>query len=198
MPDFIDLLNTDSKQASDLFALWVKRKLSESPPRKIYSVAADDRQDVIQDIILHCINDDMKVLRQFGDHGRPFEAWFYWVARNKILDYLRKRRSGIQTTSVSISFDGGVESIAVPQVSPDSNLDSILRITNDCIKELGQKCRILLRMAGDEFRPREMARLLRMPKEKAKNISSDLRYCRKKLQELIKSRGVLIENVFGK
>lgn len=197
LPEFISTLDRDQQCAAEQFTRWALRMLAVSPPRKLYAIPEDARLDLIQEIILHCIDNNLRVLRQYRDNGRPFAAWFYFIARNKIVDHLRRQNSVIRTLSSQAVVD---KRHAYNPVKKDETIPEIintLRITNKCIAQLGQRCRLLLRLASDELLPREMARVLRMSKDKGKKISNDLNYCRRKLAELLKSKGVSLDEILG-
>jgi hypothetical protein len=50
-------------------------------------------------------------------------------------------------------------------------------------------------MAAEEWLPREMVVAMGWPKEKARKLSNDLGYCRKKLENLLFQEGLDIEKI---
>ena len=38
---------------------------------------------------------------EYKEHGIPFEAWLFRIARNKLIDYYRKRKSGIPLETIA-------------------------------------------------------------------------------------------------
>ena len=60
-----------------LLLRYVRRRIS-SP---------ESAEDIAQDVLL-----TMHRVRQTYEPGRPFEPWFYTIARSRVIDHLRKRR----------------------------------------------------------------------------------------------------------
>lgn len=193
-PPFLNLLDSSPEEAARQFFLYVARLLRVSPPRVMRSLTEDDRDDVIQIIAIHCIKGNFKVLREYTDQGKPFAAWFYPIARFRIIDYIRNRGRKLVTISVDPSRDGETEGLRPTTGNPGpgnfGEMRDTLDIVRTCMTKLDQYCQLLLRMAGDELRPKEMVRLFRWPATRAKKVSDDLRYCRTKLKNLIQSQGV--------
>ena len=88
-PVFLNRLEEEPQRAFAEFFSFAQRLLEVCPPGVLTQIPPDNREDVIHDIILHCCQDDFRVLKRYADQGRPFAAWFQLVARNKILDHLR-------------------------------------------------------------------------------------------------------------
>jgi DNA-directed RNA polymerase specialized sigma24 family protein len=119
---------------------------------------------------------------------RPFSAWLRQVAANQIADYYRSRSQ----SHFSQKFTNQAE--YAPESCEDNghridDQDILVKVTKT-LAGMDSYCQLLLQMAADEFRPREMAIALRWPHSRAKKISDDLRYCRRKLVVLLKGQGI--------
>jgi len=194
LPPFFDLLDRHPGRAAELFYRYVVSLLEVSLPRKLKHIPEEQRKDLFHDIVVHCIKDDFRVLRQYTNIGRPFAAWFYFVANNKIRDYIEKHTKDVEANAGESSNSTPIKAeISNPETSLQSR--ELLELVNECIAELDAYCQVLLRLAGEEFKPREMVGVLGWAKEKAKKVSNDLGYCRSKLQNLLFARGVDIETV---
>lgn len=195
-PTFLTLLDSNPEEAARQFFLYAARLLKASPPRVMRSLTEDDRDDLIQIIVIHCVKNNFKVLREYTDQGKPFAAWFYPIARFRIIDYIRKCGRKPVTISADTHPDGETgrrrPATGNPGLSDHGDMKDTLDIVQKCMAGLDHYCRLLLRMAGDELKPSEMLRLLRWPAARAKKVSNDLRYCRRKLKNLVETQGVNI------
>jgi RNA polymerase sigma factor (sigma-70 family) len=199
-PHFLDLLDVDPDGAFEAFYRLALDALTNVPPRPMRSLADEDRQDLIHDVIYHCVRDDFRVLRRYVDRGKPFAAWLYAVAHNKSLDYVRGRALRPETVSIHGDSErrGPENLLSDPSGSGEKRLEyaEILSTVRDLMKRLGEYCRMLLEMAADEFTPKEMVLVLRLPADQNKKISADLRYCREKLRKQLALAGVDVASVF--
>jgi len=94
---------------------------------------------------------------------------------------------------LSLDEEGGVGAVIRDgNPAPDRRADArmALEVVTDCIRELGETCRLLLLGAAEGMRPRELTRLLGWPKEWNKKASDDLRECRKRLKKRLGLRGL--------
>ncbi|MEW5875324.1 MAG: sigma-70 family RNA polymerase sigma factor [Candidatus Zixiibacteriota bacterium] len=162
-------------------------------PRIMRGLAPEDLRDLQQEIILHLINDDFRVLRQYRMTGSNFDAWFCTVCINKTLDFIKRKERYERVVGDHSAATGGTshEESAAPG-DPESRAlqrQITLRVAAS-LEFMDRYCRLLLRMAGEEFRPREMVRVLRWPPSKAKKVADDLKYCREKLRKLLSDQGV--------
>jgi RNA polymerase sigma factor (sigma-70 family) len=194
-PPFLDLIDDDPKKAFELFYRFAYRELTAIPPRPMRVLNPDDQQDLIHDIIYHCVRDSFKVLRQYKDVGKSFGAWLYRVAHNKALEYLRGKRKKWPILAEQINDDEAwlVERIFAAKCQNPNHVQELRELIAIVIKalgEIGRKCQILIEMAADEFTPKEMVAVLGLPNDHNKKISSDLRYCRRKLRDLLATKGL--------
>jgi RNA polymerase sigma factor (sigma-70 family) len=193
-PAFLDLLDSDADHAFEQFYRLAIEALTTIPPRPMRGLSGEDRQDLMHDVIYHCVADGFRVLRQYRDRGKPFVAWLYAIAHNKALDYIRSRRFRTQTVSIHEDPDGrGLENVlADPSSSSGTRIElaDLLDAVRAAMKQMGRYCRVLLEMAADEFTPREMVIVLRLPADQNKKVSDDLRYCREKLRKRLAATGI--------
>jgi RNA polymerase sigma factor (sigma-70 family) len=188
-PPFLDTMNSQPRSAAVQFYKYVVGLLEVSKPRALKAVPAEYRNDLFHDIVVHCIRDDFRVLRQYKDMGRPFAAWFYFVANNKIRDFWDKEKQRSDTGGSGV-IEPELADTSHSNPGSDTQNRQLLDKVNQCIRELDDHCQVLLRLAAEEYKPREIVRVLGWAKDKAKKISNDLAYCRKKLMDLLSVRGI--------
>ncbi len=190
-PGFLDLLDSHPEKGLEEFYLFVAGLLRSSPPRMMNSLSKEDKEDLIQDIVIHCIQDNFRVLRTYENEGNAFAAWLYFIARNKIIDFLRKSGREIKLRS-----NPNPQELRWSHDTSRNREDfgDAVNIARKCLEKMDEYCRLLLKMSSDEFLPREMVMVLGWPAEKAKKVSNDLGYCRKKLSNLLWENGLKIED----
>ena len=193
-PDFLSYLNSDPERAVREFYVFTVKFMQSSAPRVILAIPPEERESLTHDIVVRCIDDNCRVLRQYRDQGKPFAAWLYRIARNMIIDIIKPHK--VQGQAIQeVPFDDfqnletgvrvNVQSEEVRQFQ-----SRVLEQVNECLRQLNEHCQLLLRMAAREFNPQEMAQVLRWDSKKAKKISDDLRYCREKLKNLLSIQGI--------
>ena len=170
-------------------------QLRVHPATIMQSLAEAERADIVQEVILHCTEDKLKLLRSYRDTGRPFSVWLYFIARNKTIDLLRKK--GREARFLKENRNPGQSNQDPIEVGPEKNtcVREILDRVAKELEELDQKCRILLRFAADEYRPQEIALALGLTRSHAKKISDDLRHCRRKLRDSIERKGIDLSDI---
>ena len=193
-PHFLDLIETDPLACAASFYRYAMGFFETAAPRLLKSLEPHDAEEVRSRIVLHCIRDDCRVLNEYREVEGPFAGWFAILCLNKTKDYL-KELGRYRETVVSAGDHEPHDYTSNPRAdahSPDLTVESgeKLRIVRECIGRLDHYCRLLVRMAAEEFKPREMVRVLRWPQNKAKKVSDDLRYCREKLRQLLTERHV--------
>lgn len=153
-----------------------------------------NRQDAVEEVIIHCVADDCRVLKACKESGAGFTGWFYRVAKNKTLDFIRSKR--FRPTA-----DDELEKVAnlsggMPATQEKAHEQmKIVEIVWKRLSELGEKCQMLIRLAAEEYSPQEMTMALGLPDTANRKVSDDLRYCRKKLKELLAKDGISPEGV---
>jgi RNA polymerase sigma factor (sigma-70 family) len=186
-PEFLARLDSDRDAAVAEFRRFAEQLFRESPPPNYLRIPPDDREDVVSEVILHCIDNDCSRLRRYHhQEGALFAGWFATVAYRKIADLLRreKRREGHGPT---------VEEQELESPEPDPEQQAINKefenIFLAAVRQLGRECRLLLRLRLLEFTNREIAKLLRLPPKRNKTIGNQVIECRKKLARLLRRRG---------
>jgi len=192
-PPFLDLLDRDPDRAFRGFYSFAWRLLKVSPPKIMSSLPESDADDLIREILLHCVVDNFRILRRYTDRGKPFAAWLYIVAHNKCLDYLRRKKYSRDYIESEKESAGPIHS-GSPEISLDPDrkmqLKGLIEIVRKCMATLSRKCQILLRLSADEYSPREMTAALGLPANMNKKVSDDLRECRKRLKKVLVREGV--------
>jgi len=194
-PPFLDLLNSDPDTAFADFYRFAVRTLTITPPKPMRSLNQDDCQDLIHNIVYHCVKDDFRVLRQYIHKGKPFAAWLYAIAHNFCIDHLRSRSHKEEEASSDITNLIGIISIHDDGVDKRTGLKELLAIVRKTIARLSEYCRLLLEMAADEYTPKEIVKMLRLPADQNKKVSDDLRECRRKLKKQLREAGIDIETL---
>ncbi len=193
-PGFLDCLDADPHTAFRDFYAFAWRLLRSHPPAALRSMPPADRDEMISEVILHCWQNECRVLRTYHDREIPFSHWFLMVTRRKTLDHLRarERRAAGLVERQRLSLSAGQEPLVDPAPLADEraisrqNLESAQR----CIMRMGGNCRLLLQGSALGLKPREMTQLLGWPRDSGKKVSDSLRYCRSKLKELLLREGV--------
>jgi len=193
-PEFLGLIDNDIDQAYTEFYKFAINMLTVSPPRIIYAFTEQEKEDITSDIIYFCIKDDFNILKKYKPTGKSFSAWFYILSHNYCIDFFRKKKREYKIfQSNSEPEDIAIEQlININSTDHDSSFDlsRILVKIRKTIGRLSDKCRLLLEMAADELKPKEMTMILGLPKDKNKKVSDDLRECRRKLKNLLLDGGI--------
>ncbi len=196
LPEFLGLLESDPPKAAEMFYTYAFQLLSVCPPRIMRMIEPSEKDDLIQEIAIHCIANDLRVLKTYRRQSVPFEAWFYMVARNKILDHLKMKGRRVQFADPPID-DRDDSGQPGKQQKQEPEMKDMLNSVETALEDMDRKCRLLLKLAAREFKPSEMARILRLPAEEAKKLSNDLGYCRRKLRDLLASGGMNMDGILG-
>jgi DNA-directed RNA polymerase specialized sigma24 family protein len=187
-PPFLDWLDSDPRRAQAAFADFGYRLLRVFPPRIFAGLTPEQREEAVQEVLVHCIANDCRVLRLYKPSGKPFAAWLLFVTSNKVRDlFFRRKRKD------DVSLDPEMEArIAAPDEPPGDLLrEGIVRRE---LGALGEKCRLLLSFFAEGLAPREMAelagRLLGSGDYTNKQAGDDLAYCRRLLRRRLEQAGV--------
>jgi len=198
-PGFLDDIDVNADRAKDTFYRYVYLLLTTKPPRVMRGVSDDERIDLIHDIYVYCTDNDFAILRQYQDIGNPFAAWFYFVCHNRIVNYLKRKGKVIAFSDLSPDGSDNEKLDPINQIQDTGRCSpevaDLLRKTNSCIRKLDAYCQALLRLAGLENKPQEIANALSQPKSEAKKISDGIRYCRKKLGKLLEQYGLKAKEI---
>jgi RNA polymerase sigma factor (sigma-70 family) len=191
-PTFLDLLDSDRETAIALFYKYAMLLLGARPPRLFSCMTDQEREDCLQEIIVHCIEQDLRVLRRYENRGRPFSAWLYTVAHHKAFEWWRRGRDGgRRRIDLDPEYGGHVLPVGGTPARPDERAawEELLEVVRDEIGRMDDRCRLLLNLSADEYKVKEIVRALALPPDQNKKISDDLRYCRKKLKRRLADRG---------
>ncbi len=193
-PAFLDRLDSDPHAAFREFYSLAWRLLASCPPTAMRDLPQWEREEVIAEVILHCWQDDQRVLRTYRDRGVPFGHWLLMVTRCKALDYLRARNRN-QARHQPIAGLGPPQHGAAPlacEALADVRLimQQNLELVHRCIQKLGPSCQILLLGSTLGLKPREMTSLLGWGPDMGKKVSDSLRHCRGRLKDELRREGV--------
>ena len=152
-PEFLDLLDTDSRRALEEFYTFARTLLSVAPPRNLWEIPEDQRDDMIHDLVLECCRSDFRILRRYQNCGHPFAAWFALVARNKMADWLRRNRKiSDRRWAQGRSFSPPTPATISPEREVLNRM-ALEKVTGH-IEALGDFCRLLLLGAAEGMKPR--------------------------------------------
>jgi RNA polymerase sigma factor (sigma-70 family) len=190
-PAFLDNLDKDRECAFREFYAFAWTLLSVSPPAVFRSFPAEEREGLVADILFHCVDQDFRVLRSY--RGGSFAGWLQTVARNRVLDEIRRRA---RRREVPLPEDEAEETprgeirSTEPLQDERKEWSDFLESVRDCIGRMSKKCRILLWASAEGLRPREIQRLLGAGSGSNKAVSDDLRHCRDRLKRLLAEEGL--------
>ena len=173
---FLTLLDSDPEQARILFSQYAMWFFAQNFITIVSRLSLQDREELRQETILHCLKDDFRILRKYIERGKGFGNWFH----NKCVDMINQGLIGSPRTSPIID--------PAPDPSPpdDSVNRTALHLVRKLIAEMSDKCQALLALAAREFKPNEIARVMRINNKK---VADDLRYCRSRLNKMLKEHG---------
>lgn len=184
-PAFLDRLDDDRDGAWKGFYEFGWRLLESSPPRVLAALDPEARGEAISRVLHHCAEDDFRVLRRYRPQGVPFAVWLRRVASNHVNDGLRRERR----REVPL----GAQHVESPDHRADPVRDhesrELLEAVQLALRELSEKCRLLLEAAADGLRPRQMTSLLGLPAHQNKKVGDQLRECRRTLERRLRREG---------
>jgi DNA-directed RNA polymerase specialized sigma24 family protein len=188
-PEFLELLKTDTSAGVAEFDRCVRSWLLQHPSPCLRTLAPEDREEIIGDLIYHLISDDAARLRRYEDQGSPFLAYLTTAVERRCKSFYRKKREDLLVDQVD---DNGMPRInpAAPRESLDGGI--LAKIVWEFIQDLDVECQlVLLGFFKDGLKPREMVPLLGYTgREQAnKQVSDRLRYCKKALAQRIYASG---------
>lgn len=197
-PEFLSKLDSNRNAAIADFHRFAKRLFQEAPPHNYFRIPPDDREDIISEIILHCIDHDCAKLRRYQPRtGSLFAGWLATVASRKISDRL-KREKNRERRVVPIRSENQKHEPVAPRSNPDHLVVTKEResIFFAVFRKLGQPCRLLLRLKYRDFTNREITALLRRPPSHNKIIGTQVSDCRKKFMKFLRESGHELSDFF--
>ncbi|MBD3298671.1 MAG: hypothetical protein GF341_08460 [candidate division Zixibacteria bacterium] len=198
-PVFLDLLDSDRETAANEFAAFALAVLKVHPPRVYQSITPEQREDYSQEIVMHFLNEDAAVLRQYRNRSLPFASWFSVVAMRKAYDIFRRDQRR-QSTESSYEDAQEYRSHSNPGASADERYGyrEVLAKVVTCLKQMSNKCQVLLQAAAEGYEPKELVALMPAELRDNKHASDSLRACRKRLRALLSDNGVDPSQYVGK
>lgn len=201
-PGFLDELDRNPDNVQIEFYKFTRAVLELNPPKYMRYLVSDEQEDVFSETFLFCIKDDFAILRTYINKGKPFAGWFYTILNNKVIDFLRakSRKPEVNPVNPDHGNDDFLDFQPAPNPDPVKIIEfkRILATTNEAIKQLSENCQLLLTLASDGLRPREIVKILRFNPDKNKKVSDDLRECRRKLRKLLADKGVNLKEYLSK
>ena len=186
-PEFLSYLDSDVERAASGFHRYAHYLFLHAPPQNYFKVAPDDRDDVFSEIVLSCLENDCAKLKMYQPRpGAKFSGWFAVVASRKISDFLKHQRSRATVSALETEVEPPTSAPTPEQVVIAQEME---RIFLSSLRELGRRCRLLLRLRMLEFKNREIVKVLRLPKNQNKTVGNQIVECRKKLKRSLRRAG---------
>lgn len=192
--EFLSLLDSSPREASEKIGLYINNVLASRRPKILHSFSTDDLDDFKSELIFSALKDNFKLIRKYTEMGRSFDAWFYIVVNSRAIDFIRKN-SKSALAPFGLDVDRIVRESEQSQ-SPLENIEhrQILEAVESCISKMSTYHRILLKLASEEFFPREIVVELGMSgRSSNKKIADDLRSCRKQLTKCLEDLGISLD-----
>lgn len=186
-PVFLLQLDSDRNRAISDFRRYVDRFFQQAPPNAYFRVPPDERDDVVSEVVLHCIDNDCAKLRKFQPReGSTFAGWLAVVTSRKISDLAKQKKN----LKVFVPADEGHD-VSSPAPSPEQIAikNEIEGIFLGALRRLSRRCRLLLRLRILEYKNREIVKLMRLSKEHNKTIGNQVIECRRKLVRFLREDG---------
>lgn len=195
-PGFLAELDSNRDEAIAGFRRFAEQLFRVAPPPNYLSVHPDDREDVLSEIVVHCIDNDCARLRSYRHReGSVFAGWFATVAHRKISDLLKIKRHRERHISTAEPDERASSGPNPEQMAISKDLENIFLAA---LRHLSRECRLLLRLRRLEFTNREIVKLLRLPSKCNKTIGNQIVECRKKLARALRSRGFFTFDATGR
>lgn len=182
-PSFLSLLDDHPSLAFEQFYRFAERAFEHCPPSSARNLDWQSRKDLLHDIVYHCVRDDFRVLRLYKDQSRSFAGWLYIVAHRVAVDFQRRTQARLVV---------GNESKAVP-IGDELEYRRLIEHVKTQLATLGERCRVLLILAADEYQPREIVRLLSLPADDNKRVADQIRECRRQLVMRLERQGIILK-----
>lgn len=180
-PTFLDGIDSHPEEAFAGLHEFCWRLLLSRPPRVFGDLSTDDRHDLTADLVARLAADDFARLRTYRDRGLPFAGWVSRIATNMALDLFRKRK-----LAAALEPDPPP---AVAHAAETLDRSRLLEAVREALRRIRRKCRLLLEAAADGYKPKEIALLLGYPPGAGKQVSDDLRSCRRTLKRMLEEGG---------
>ena len=182
-PEFLDRLDSDPRLASLEFHQYAKQLVDKSPPTGLRQWIAggwgQNPLEFVSELHLHCTDRNFARLRQYRrQQGGGFKSWLLEVARNRIINDLRKHRPEYQKEPT-------------PTTGRRSLPPSLKSAVQECLATLSTHQQELLRLHDVEgLPPRKIAEELGLPgdEETRKKISGQIRRARELLEGCVKTK----------
>jgi RNA polymerase sigma factor (sigma-70 family) len=185
-PEFLSKLDSNRDAAIAEFRRFAEQLFRHAPPPNYLRIHPDDREDIVSEVVIHCIDNDCARLRRYRQkEGSLFAGWLATVAYRKISDLLKRERNRDKYGSTGDESDLASPGPNPEQLAISKELENIFLAA---LRQLGRECRLLLRLRRLEFTNREIVKLLRLPPERNKTIGNQVIECRKKLAKLLRRR----------
>ena len=182
-PPFLAILDSDPPRAWREFYDFAWRYLRARRPYRFSDLDPLTCENVISETVLASCANNFEALRRYVPQGLPFGVYLARIANNKAIDLIRRRI--LEENRIQSEPDPDLRS-----TERDYRYRALLEAVEECMLELKPPCRILLRAAAEEWKPREIARLLGLPSADNKVVADRLAACRGSLRRLLRKKGI--------
>ncbi len=127
-PVDIDKLTQGNKKAWDLFVEQISPLLLHIIKKTLlhYNQSTDDISDFLQDIFIHFYKDNFHVLKLYDPQHSQFSTWCGVIARNKVIDRLRKK----SISTIPLDDEHKKQPVVVP-VNPSEKIEIPLELLSN-------------------------------------------------------------------
>jgi RNA polymerase sigma factor (sigma-70 family) len=186
-PEFLNKLDSNRDDAIAEFRRFAEQLFRDAPPPNFLRVHPDDREDVVSEVVIHCIDNDCARLRSYSHkEGSLFAGWLATVAYRKISDLQKRERNRGKYRSTGEQIERASNGPSPEQLAIGKELEKIFLAA---LRRMSRECHLLLRLRYLGFTNREIVRLLRLPRKRNKKIGNQIIECRKKLAKWLRGQG---------
>ncbi|GEM_PF-1521735 len=198
-PWFLDLLDSDPRKAAEGFSRFARKRFTSYPNSYLNSLSRDEQEDIIQDVIVGCIENNFSRLRGYQDIGKSFGGWLTRILVNKCKDYGRKSGREIREDDSNDDSNGNTVDTncdPLPDPSIKAEYGELLEACRQVMKLLDVDCQIILELTAEGYSLDEIRIAIRAIDNENKMVSDRRSYCRKRLVKLLKDKGYNVEEWF--
>jgi DNA-directed RNA polymerase specialized sigma24 family protein len=185
------LIDEDPRRAAEGFHTFTWKLLRSNPPPQLRRLPVEDQEDVIAELVTHCIVDDFRVLRAYRDRGVPFAGFVAVAANRRATSRLREiandRNRHLRVDNPTPTGLTLAERIPDPTAGADERVDANVQLERvlACLSALNERCQILIQGAAEGRKPKDLVFLLGWSPSSNKKASDALRECRKTLTRCV-------------
>lgn len=190
-PDILDRLEEDSELVKNELGEFLMRMIRAHPPAALKLVPVADREDELQNLLLHLMKDDLKKLCRLKNRGIPFRHWYALMAKNFFIDRWRKKTKN-PGTEIPDGLDPRSRTRGTPALQEkEIHLREVFTAIHEPFSHLDAICRLIIRARlVDGLRPDRILELLRWAPHRKRVLYQKLQSCKDRLRQLMHHHGI--------